>query len=223
LGDFLKQLEEILDGWKINRAKKILYDGRNSYEYLDIWKLGNVYKVKTIDGGGFIFPNTPGIFELLKGKDNFTFVILRKDDKKFFGNLKKGLITSGYDGVRNCYVANNTIYARIKQEDKWLLIKLDEKEIKSKLYDEIFRWKVTPEAVYLEVHQDEKAILVKLDNELKEICRSEEYEIGIHWGIENDKLLIVRTRDDMVILLDENLFEKARYNKRKYNKRKITL
>ena len=97
------ELEDLIDGWKIDRDKRIISDGKDTYEYLELERFGDWYKVITNSWVGFIFPNLQGVYKVRKEKRDYAIV---ENNGLRVVNLKTMAVSSAYDGV---YVSKLTM------------------------------------------------------------------------------------------------------------------
>ncbi|MCD6547226.1 MAG: hypothetical protein J7K22_01590 [Nanoarchaeota archaeon] len=127
-------LEDLIEGWKINSSQKIVSDGKGVYEYLELERFGNGYKVITNGWVGFIFPNIPGIAKLRKIEEDYA--IFKVNDKEYVVNIKEKVLSSGYDWVENVNSKNGVVGFVGREGDKQRVVILSKNgEAISKLRD----------------------------------------------------------------------------------------
>ncbi|MCD6546969.1 MAG: hypothetical protein J7K22_00225, partial [Nanoarchaeota archaeon] len=155
------ELEDLIEGWKIDRDKGIISNGKDTYEYLELEKFGDWYKVMNHNGEGFILPNTPDVFRVNEEQENYA--ILEKEGKKFVANLEGKVLSSEYNDVLKLQIEDGVAYFEAREGDKWRVVRLDGGEVKSGLYDWVDILKVKDGVAYFEAREGDKQRVVRLD------------------------------------------------------------
>jgi len=174
------ELEDLIEGWKIDRDKGIISNGKDTYEYLELEKFGDWYKVMNHNGEGFILPNTPDVFRVNEEQENYA--ILEKEGKKFVANLEGKVLSSEYNDVLKLQIEDGVAYFAAEEGDKQRVVRLDGGEVKSGLYNSIWNFQVKDGVAYYATKDGDKERVIKF-NGVQEKKSSLYDKIELLWGL----------------------------------------
>ena len=177
------ELEDLIEGWKIDRDKKIISDGKDVYEYLELKRFGDWYKVMNHNGVGFIFPNTRGIYKIKEEYQDYAIV---ENNGLRVVNLKTMAVSGAYDGVYVSEVNNGVVCIAIWDKGKARIAKLGSEEMRSSLYDDIWDLNSSDGVFYFAAEERKKRMVVLFDG--KREIKSEMFDEVVIKKFENGVL-----------------------------------
>ena len=163
-----KPLEEIIEGWKVDPERKILYDSSgNVYEFHEITRRGDLAEIVMRGGNkGIILSGEPGIYHVKDILDGY--YLLKKLGKgerlvSIDGRVRGRL----YESFSSRKILDGKVYAvvRNRNDGSWRIVKIDkEGETRSSVYEEIKQFEIKDAIVYAKVKDEGGWRIVKLNN-----------------------------------------------------------
>ena len=132
-----RRLEDLIEGWKVDWDNKRISDERNTYEYLELERFGDWYKVITNSWVGFIFPNLQGVYKVRKEKRDYAIV---ENNEVRIINFKTAKISDAYDDIEkhSIFRDGEVLAFEAREGDKRRVVILSKNEAKSELFDKVW-------------------------------------------------------------------------------------